>query len=514
MANVSIAMISIRQIFRLHSENVSRREIEKLLGITRKTVSKYILLFEASDLSYNEIRHKSDGELFALFREKEKPTKDRLVTLTSQLSQMEKELRRTGVNKFVIREEYKRADPGGYNYTQYCYHLNKYLKKNGATMHFEHKSGDKMFIDFTGKHLYITDRKSGEPAEVEVFVAILGASQMTYVEAVAGQRKEDFISATENALLYFGGSPKAVVPDNLKSGVTKSCRYEPSLNEDFKNFALHYQTTILPARSFKPRDKSLVEGAVKIIYSRIFAKLRNRVFFSLIDLNEAIWEELEKHNKTNFQGRDYSRHVLFNETEKNELAPLPAGRYEIKEYAHLTVNKNCHIYLTANKHYYSAPYRFIGKKVKVIYTKSHVEIYHGYTRIAFHIRDYKQYKYTTVKDHLPSHHRFVSDWSPGKFINWASGIGKETELYIRKVLDSKQHPEQGYKSCIGILSFNKKLGPQRLNNACRRAIHYNSYSYNTIKNILNKGLDKLELEKKNQFTLPLHENVRGGSYYN
>lgn len=178
------------------------------------------------------------------------------------------------------------------------------------------------------------------------------------------------------------------------------------------------------------------------------------------------------------------------------------------------MNKNCHVYLSLDKHYYSVPYKYIGKKVRVIYTKSHVEIYLNYTRIAFHVRDYHLYKYSTVKEHLPSHHRFVSDWCPDKFINWASGIGKETEHYIRKVLDSKQHPEQGYKSCIGILSFNKKLGPVRLNNACRRAIHYNSFSYNTIKNILNKGLDKLELEKKNQFTLPLHENVRGGSYYN
>ena len=514
MANVSIEMINIRQIIRLHSENISRREIEKLLSVTRKTISKYISLSESAEINYHEIADLSDEALSKLFLEKEKPEKERLEILNSLLPTFEKDFKCKGVTKFLLWEEYKRDHPGGYNYTQFCFHLNKYLKKNEAVMHFEHKAGDKMFIDFAGQKLQITDSKTGEITEMEVFVSVLGSSQLTYVEAVPSQRKADFISATENALHFYGGSPRAIVPDNLKSAVTKSCRYEPSLNADFKNFALHYATTILPARSLKPRDKSLVEGAVKIIYTRIYAKLRKRTFFRLIDLNEAIWEKLDEHNEINFQGRNYSRQDMFEETEKKELSILPAQKYEIKEYARLTVNKNCHIYLSADKHYYSTPYKYIGRKVKVVYTKSHVEIYLNYSRIAFHRRDYSLYKYSTTKEHLPSHHQFVSDWSPDKFINWASGYGEETEHYIRKVLESKQHPEQAYKSCIGILSFGKKYGKARLKNACKRAIYYNSYSYNTIKNILKKGLDKIEFEKQKQFTLPLHENVRGESYYN
>jgi len=506
-------MINIRQILRLHSERVKKREIEKLLKITRKTISKYIALFEATGLSYCQIKEKSNEELNKLFKEKEKPTGNRLQNLESQFSYMEKELHRVGVSKFILWEEYKRDDPGAYNYTQFCYHLNNYLKKNEATMHFEHKAGDKMFVDFTGKKLLLTDRKTGELNEVEVFVAILGSSQMTYVEAVESQQKEDFIKSCENALRFFGGSPLAIVPDNLKSAVTKSSKYEANLNEDFRDFALHYQTTILPTRSYKPRDKALVENAVRIVYSRIFAPLRNRIFFCLTDLNEAIEEELEKHNRKNFQNKDFSRHDLFHEVEKKELKPLPAEKYEVKEYARLTVNKNCHIYLTCDQHYYSVPYRYIGKRVKIIYTKSYVEVYSDYKRIAFHQRDHRKYKYSTNAVHLPSQHQFVSDWNPDFFINWAKGYGKETELYIRAILDNKQHPEQSYKSCIGILSFGKKYGWKRLNNACKRGIDFNSYNYMVIKNILENGLDKIEIQKDKQYKIPLHDNIRGGSYY-
>jgi transposase len=514
MANARISMVNIRQILRLHDEGCSLREMEKLLGIARKTISKYTCLAKSAGILFADIKELNDQELHDLFLDKEKPDTERYATLSGYFPCFEKKLPLRGTTKFLLWEEYKTQNPGGYNYTQFCYHLRGYLKKNEAVMHFEHIAGDKMFIDFAGEKLSITDRKTGEIKEVEFFVSVLGASQLTYGEATASQQKADFISATENALHYFGGVPRAIVPDNLKSAVNKSNKYEPQLNEDFNRFALHYGTTILPARSLKPKDKSLVEGAVKILYTRIYTKLRGRTFYNLTDLNEAIWEHLEEHNNKKFQQKPYSRQEFFDETEKQALAPLPAARYELKDYARLTLNKNCHVYLSCDKHYYSAPYKFIGKKVRVIYTRSHVEIYFNYQRIAFHQRDRSPYKYSTLKDHLPSHHRFVSDWHPDKFINWASGIGIETEQYIRKILDSKQHPEQAYKSCIGILSFAKKCGRQRLENACRRGSYYKSYSYNTIKNILNKELDKQEIENKKEFTLPAHKNLRGGSYYN
>jgi transposase len=464
-------------------------------------------------MSYVEVSGKTDAEIDKIFQARELPPEDRLEHFQSLVPELEQELMSKEVTRSLLWEEYKQKYPGGYNYSQFCQHIRDWLKKNDAVMHFEHKAGDKLFVDFTGRHLHITDRMTGEMTAVEVFVAVLGSSQMTYVEACPSQKKEDFMTAVENAFIYYNGVPSAIVPDNLKSAVNKSSSYEPEINEDFRNFALHYNTVVLPTRSRKPRDKALVEGAVKIVYNRIFAALRNRTLFSIDDLNEAIWEELDKYNKKNFQGRDYSRHDQFKNFEQKELKPLAKERYELKEYACATVYKNCHVWLKCDGHYYSVPYKYIGKKVKIIYSKRSVEIYQGHERIAAHPRDYREYKYSTVREHMPSHHQFVSDWSPEKFIHWASGIGKDTEFYIRKVLDSKQHPEQGYKSCIGILQFAGKYGKIRLNNACRRAAWYNSYNYNTIKNILAKNLDKKEIEADNQCTLPLHENVRGASYY-
>jgi transposase len=303
------------------------------------------------------------------------------------------------------------------------------------------------------------------------------------------------------------------VPDNLKSAVTQADRYEPELNRTFADFGLHYSTTILPTRSRKPRDKSLVENAVKNIYTRIYAPLRNRVFFSIEELNEAIWAELEKHNNHNFQGKDYSRKQLFAEIEEKALSPLPVARFEIKNYCIATVYKNSYVWLGCDKHYYSVPYRYISKKVKIEYTCNWVAVYLNQERIAYHRRIPGNYGYTTISEHLPSQHRFVSEWSPEKFINWAKSIGQETETVINKVLASKTHPEQAYKSCIGILSYGKKVGYLRLNNACRRAVLYQSYSYRTIKNILTKNLDKLSDEEQKTYQLPLHDNIRGADYY-
>ena len=514
MARANIDMINIRQILRLHSEGTSIREIKRLLGVSRKTITKYIVLFEESRTSYSEIAKMDDEALYELFLAKEKPTGERLEKLQSLLPDYEKRLRRKGVNKFYLWEQYKREYPGGYNYTQFCFHLNKYLKKNKATMHIEHKAGDKMFVDFTGHKMKLTDKQTGEIEELEVFVAILGSSGITYVEAVKSQRKRDFISAVENAMHYFGGTPLAIVPDNLKSAVKKSDKYEPAIDEDFRRFALHYGVAPLPTRSYKPKDKALVENAVRIIYTRIFAPLSDRLFFDIASVNEAIEELLDKHNKKNFQGKEFSRYDLFKEIEEQELKPLPPHRYIVKDYARLTVTPNCHIYLKEDKNYYSVPYRYIGCKVKVIYSQRSVEIYHDYKRIAIHKRSYRHYHYTTVKEHLASQHRFYTSWNPQFFINWASAIGNETRIFIGKLLESKRHPEQGYKSCLGVLNLAKKYNKERLNNACKRAIHFNSYSYTTIKNIINKGLDKLDLEtKEKQYELPLHNNVRGGNYY-
>lgn len=506
-------MTKIRQIIRLRQEGTSYRNISEMLGISRDAATKYSSLFESSGLSYSEVEKLTDAELWKSFENESTVDKSAIKELLNIFPETEKELNRKGMTRLRQWSKYKTKNPDGYNYSRYCFYFKQWQNNNKVSMHFDHKSGDKMFIDFTGSKLAITDKTTGELREVEVFVGVLGASQLTYVEAVESQKKEDLIMVVENALRYFGGVPAAIVPDNLKSAVTQSSNYEPLLNETFENFALHYGTAILPARRRKPKDKPLVEGAVKIVYNRIFAEINNRAYFSLWELNTAIRQALEKYNNIKLTGKECSRRQLFEEIERSELKPLPVSRYEIKNYAQATVYKTSHVYLGTDKHYYSVPYKYINKKVEIIYTKSAVEIYFKLERIACRTRDRKQYGYTTQKEHMPSAHRFVADWHPDKFIKWASDIGKSTEQFIRKVLETKLHPEQGYKSCIGILAFGKKFSNDRLNNACNRAIYYNSFSYIAIKNILERELDKIPLETDRQIKLPLHDNIRGSGYY-
>jgi transposase len=515
MANNPISMSKIRQILRLYSQGRSKLLMANQTGVARNTLKKYLKEFEQSGLSFTEINELSDKDLEDLFiKPEEKLISPKLEALFSLFPSMDKELKRKGVTRLLLWEEYKQKHPGGYGLSQFKNYFAGWKAQVNPSMRIEHKAGDKLYVDFAGDKLSIIDKQSGEIQPVEVFVAILGASQLTYVEAVMTQQKEDFIAACEGALHYYGGVPAAIVPDNLKSAVTKSSKYEPVLNETFADFAEHYGTTILPARAYRPQDKALVEGAVKIVYTRIYAKLRTGQYFTLDELNKAILVALEEHNLTLLKGRNYSRRQQFEEVERHTLAPLSPLRYELKKQLFATVMKNGHVSLSADKHYYSVPYRFIGKKVKVMYSRNTVEIFYNYERIAIHKRTKSPYNYTTEKDHMASTHRFVSDWTPERFLNWASGIHEDVHLYILKILDRKQHPEQAYKSCVGILSFAKKVGNDRLIKACQRALGYGIYNYKTIQTILEKGMDKYdETEENKQLEMPLHENIRGEDYY-
>lgn len=515
MANKTITMSKIRQILRLYTQGKSKLFISVHTGVARNTVKKYLRQFNEQPLTFEAINEFNDEDLEQLFGKEPLPVpSDRYEKLQAFFPRLDKELKRTGVTLEMLWKEYLKEHPDGYRHSQFGYYYNLWLRKVNPVMYIVHKAGDKMYVDFAGEKLPLTDKDTGEITEAEIFVAILGASQLTYVEATTSQQKEDFIIACENALYYFGGVPQAIVPDNLKSAVVKSDKYEPTLNETFADFAEHYITTILPARAYRPRDKSLVEGAVKIIYTRIYASLRDKIFSSLEELNTAIAQELELHNNTLLKGRNYSRRQQFEEVEKAALSPLPQLRYEFKKQMTVTVAKNGHICLSVDKHYYSVPYRYMGKKVKVIYSKSQVEIFYKYTSIALHPRSKSHYVYTTVADHIASAHKFLSEWTPEKFIGWAASIGEEVKQYIIRVLEKKQHPEQSYKSCIGILSLAKKAGNQRLINACRRGLDYGIYNYKIIQNILEKGLDQLSDEQNNtELPMPSHENIRGEDYY-
>jgi transposase len=499
----------------MYSQGRSKLSIAEQTGVSRNTAKKYMATYDASGLTFEQINSLNDKELDDFFGTvKEPPSQDRLLVLQRCFPHIDKELKRTGVNRRMLWEAYKKEFPDGFAYTQFCFHLTKWKARVNPVMHQDHKAGDKLYVDFAGVKLNLTDKETGEVTDVEVFVAILGASQLTYVEAVMSQQKEDFIAACENTLHYIGGVPAAIVPDNLKAAVTKSHRYEPTLNESFADFADHYGTTILPARAYRPRDKALVEGAVKIVYSRIYAPLRKQVYSSLSELNSAILQALEVHNSQLLRGRNYSRRLQFEEVERSALAPLPLLRYEFKKHAHVTVMKNGHVCLGVDKHYYSVPYRFIGKKVKLLYSTSLVEMYYHYERIALHKRVKSPYSYSTDKEHLASTHRFVTDWTPDRFLEWAASIHEDVRLYILKILDRKQHPEQAYRSCIGILSFAKKAGEQRLISACQRALSYGIYNYKTIQTILEKNMDQYEDSLfADELQMPKHDNIRGEDYY-
>ena len=441
MANTTISMSKIRQILRMYSQRRSLMSIAAQADASRNTVKKYVASFKTSGYTFEQVNALNDKELEDFFgKSKEQPANNRMQCMQRCFPHMDKELKRSGVNRHMLWEAYRKEFPDGYQYSQFCFYYNQWKARVNPVMHMEHKAGDKLYVDFASEKISFTDKESGEITEVEVFVAVLGCSQLTYVEAVLTQQKEDFIAACENTLHYLGGVPDAIVPDNLKAAVTKSSRYEPTLNETFADFADHYGTAILPARAYRPRDKALVEGADKIIYARIYEPLRKTVHHSLNELNTAIREALQAHNSQLLKGRNYSRRLQFEEVERHTLAPLPVLRYEFKKQLHATVMKNGHVCLGVDKHYYSVPYRFIGKKIKLLYSHSSVEVFYHYERIAMHKRIKSPYSYTTDKDHMATTHQFVTEWTADKFLGWAASIHEDVRLYILKILQRKQHP--------------------------------------------------------------------------
>ena len=511
-----IMMSTLKQIIRLHTQGRGIKEISRICSAARNTVRKYLALYQKLPFSAEELLALDDQALEQLVLPSEPPKPDRYALLHSQLESFVSELERVGVNKFNLWTEYIQKYPGGYSYSQFCFHIQQYEKLQKTSMVMEHKPGDLLFIDFAGHPMEYVEPSTGELVSVQVFVACLGYSQYSYVEAVPSQKSEDFIEALNNTLIYLGGIPQGIVPDNLKSAVIKADRYEPELNKTLEDWANHNSTTIIPARSAHPQDKALVENLVKQTYSRIYAPLRNRRFTSLAELNTAIRERLAIHNQEKFRKRDYSRQDLFLSKEKDLLTSLPQEAFRIKKYRTLTLQKNCHIYLTEDKHYYSAPHSYIGQKLEVMYTTVSVTIYAKGQVIAQHLRDTKAHAYTTVTTHLPSHYQQYKDRSPEYYQKKASLISIHAEQLIRRLLTTRKHPEVLYKSCDGILSLAYKTSREEFNNACQMAIDTGACNYSFIKNVLSNGMAKSYQKVPDLFNKPSnpdHENLRGKNYY-
>ncbi len=512
MANNRIGIMIIRQVLRLYNHGKKKYYISRNLGISRNTVDKYIAGFISHELNWDEINIMSDKQLMKLFEPPEAPPSQRQAGLIEEFKTLEKMLGKPGQTRHVYWLDYIKRKPDGYSRSQFGDLFRQWQKQSKPTLSIDHKAGDKLYIDYAGKRLHIVDRYTGETTPVEVFLATLGFSQMTYVEASESQKKENLVKSLENALLYFDGVPQVVVPDNLRSAVKKARRHEPEINETFQDFALHYCMHVLPARVRKPQDKSLVEIAVKLVYQRIYCELRNRVFYSLSELNAAIWELLDRYNKMNFSRREYSRYQVFHEVEKMHLNPLPQEKYEIRKYHLATVHKNCHVLLSEDQHYYSVSHSFIGKKVKIKHTAEEVWIYHHYEQIAYHKRDNTKYGKTTNKEHLTKAHQAYLLRGPEEYLERAKEIGENTYQLIEKVLARTLYLEQNFQSCHGILQLSRKVGNERLERACKRALAYDRPSYTTIQTILEKGLEKANEETK-IIKLPGHDNIRGKKYY-
>jgi transposase len=444
------------------------------------------------------------------------PVTDKSVLVERRMPDMEylyRELKRKSVTMQLLWYEYKQANPDGYQHSQFCNLYRQWVKKLDLTLRQEHRAGEKLFIDYAGQTVPIVDPETGEITQAQIFLATLGASNYTFAEASLSQDLPSWIKSHVHAFEFFGGVAEILVPDNLKAGVTNPCRYEPDINPTYQDLAEHYGTTVIPARSRKPKDKAKVESAVFVAERWILAALRNHTFFSLNELNRAIAEKLHDLNNRKFQKLNTTRRQLFETIDRPALKSLPLRPYEYAEWKKARVNIDYHIEI--DRHYYSVPYQLVRQQVDVRLTFSTVEVLFKNKRVASHQRDYRKGAFTTLIEHMPKSHQRYLEWTPSRIIRWAEKNGPKTKKLITRILDSRIHPEQGYRSSLGIMRLGKAYSPERLEAACERALFINAYSYKSVQSILKKGLDQQPfLFEQEENTQPLnHHNIRGKHYY-
>jgi transposase len=412
----------------------------------------------------------------------------------------------------LLWQEYKEIHPHGYQYSQFCHRYRQWAAKIDPVMRQEHRAGEKMFVDYAGQTVPVYDLHSNQMREAQIFVAVLGASNYTYAEATWTQTLADWIGSHSRAFAFFGGVPKLVVPDNLKSAVSKASFYDPDINPSYLDLVNHYGTVVLPARVRRPKDKAKVETGVQIVERWILARLRNRQFFGLGQLNRAIAELLEDLNNRPFQKLPGSRKSAFESLDRPALGPLPSEPYQFAEWKKATVNVDYHI--EVERHYYSVPHTLIKKKIDVRITNNTIECFYKNKRVASHIRSHHKGRHSTLKEHMPKSHQKWAQWTPDRFIRWAGKIGGHTQKLIENVLNSRAHPQQGFRTCLGILRLAKSYGDDRLEAACRRAVSIGGTSYRSVESILKHNLDQKPLPDQSSKSPPIdHTNIRGARYY-
>ena len=509
-------MSQIKQILRFTQQGKSIKFIARNLSVSRNTVRKYLSLQQASGQSIDELLQLEDNPLQQVLFPTGEPTADeRYQVLVDRYNYFCAELRRSGVTRWLLWSEYRQNNPGGYCYSHFCKHLQDLDDARNLTMaNLPHPPGEQTYIDFAGKYAEYVDPGTGQVHQVPILVLTLGHSQYSYVEALCSQKGEDLVYGLQRGFSFFGGVTHVLIPDNMKTAVVKTDRYEPGINRLFEDLSNHYHTAVLPTRPRRPKDKPLVESAVRDVYRHVFAPLRNRTFYSLDELNQAILQQLRIWHDRPFQGREESRRQRFEQVEQPALQALPEEPFLIKKYVGLTIGNNCHIQIREDRHYYSAPYAYARKKVQVIYTPDRVQIFYKGTLIAAHQRNRTPYEYTTVREHLPENHRHWLDRGPQWYRSRAKHISEEVSQLIDRVLTSKMYLEQTYRSCDGILGLHRKVGSEQLTEAARIALELDCCNYSFVKRLIKNGMaTPASPSPATPAALPVHENIRGKAYF-
>jgi len=511
-------MRRIRDVLRLKAGGLSKRQIAASVGIGPTAAGDYLRRATQAGLAWPLPEGLDDATLEArLFPPPQTIAADQRPH--PDWAAIHRELKRPGVTLQLLWEEHRAAHPKGYGRSRFCELYREWAHKLSPTMRQTHVAGERMFVDYAGTTIELVDAETGEVHACQLFVATLGASSLTYAEATRSQTLPDWIGSHTRAFAFFGGVPAMIVSDNLKSGITKACFYEPAVNRSYAEMASHYDTAIVPARPMKPRDKAKVEVAVLLATRWIIAKLRDRIFFTLAELNAAIADCVTALNDRRSRHLGASRRELFEAQERGALKPLPAAPFEFAEWKQCRVGLDYHVEI--DRHYYSVPHTLLKEKLWARKTASTVELFHNGKRVAAHVRSSSNRKPTTVREHMPSSHRRYAEWTPERLQRRAAEIGPRTATLVEVIIAERTHPEQGFRSCIGILRFARSHGADRLEAACDRALDIGARSYTSVKSILKNNLDRAHLRHDDRQRPAeatdgpaiTHPNIRGPGYF-
>lgn len=505
-------MRKVREVLRLAlAGGLNQRQVARSLSLSPTTVGEYLRRAESAGLTWplpDLDDAQLEGRLYPVVARGQADTR-----AIPDWAAVHQELKRKGVTLLLLWQEHKAAHPDGLQYSQFCDRYRAFAGRLDLVMRQHHRAGEKLFVDYAGPTVEVVDRATGEIRAAQIFVATLGASNYTYAEATWTQSLADWCASHIRAFEFLGAVPELVVPDNLKSAVTRPCRYEPQANATYEELAAHYRTAILPARVRRPRDKAKVEQGVLLVERWILARLRHQSFFSLSELNAAIRTLLGPLNERPFKKLPGCRRSLFEQLDRPAMNPLPSERYSYAEWKKARVHIDYHVEVEG--HYYSVPYQLVKQELDVRLAAQTVELFHRGKRIASHQCSTHKGRHTTLAEHMPQAHRQYASWTPERLVRWAEHTGPATAQLVATVLASRRHPQQGFRSCLGIMRLGKTYTDQRLEAACRRALALGAVSFKSVQSILKSGLDQQPLPATStQEALPIdHPNIRGGHYY-